>query len=237
MTTNLKSSPWLLPLGLLYLLIILCGVYAHFIIRLPLLEAASDADRLHRFFSSSGGIRLSLLADIVMVLADVAVGWLFYLLFRPVHKGLALTAALFRWVQSGILAYGIFGIGPLQSFLSLDPLSMDSGDVLALSQSIAEILARHSEIYIISGLSFGLSCLILGALFIKAQGMPGWMGALLQLAGLAYILDGAAHFLFPAFAGLTAQMVAVAALFAEVFLCFWLLWQGVRKKLYARLRT
>ncbi len=220
-----SQSRLLIALGLLYTVIIAAGVFAHFTVRMKLLERISDIGFVDVFLARAQLIQWSFLADAAMVVADAAVGLLFLLLLKRVNATLSLLAAVARWIQSAILAYGIYFLTPLLHIL--DEVS-STGGTPETPGEVGGLLTDHAQLYILSGVFFGLSCMLLGYLFIRARFMPSYLGVFLGLAGLTYVADGAVNTLFPAYASLTETLVAVAALFAEIYLCVWLLFHGIR---------
>lgn len=218
----------MLTLGLLYLIIIAAGVYAHFWVLMQLLEVSGDPNFLDIFFRQGPNIRYSLFADGLMVLSDVLVAWLFYRLMKEVNAMASLWGALFRWIQSGILAWGLYRLTALLPILRRNGQPQSQEEALVLEEGIVHLLEAHSDLYIVSGVFFGLSCLVLGYLFVKSNFMPNYLGVLLSMAGLTYVADGLVNYALPSYADISETAVAVAALIAEIYLCLWLLVKGLR---------
>jgi hypothetical protein len=86
--------------GLCYLIIILCGVSSEVVLRGPLIDLSSAERTARAIAAETMRFRLSILADVVMALADAALAVLLFLMFRSVSAGLALTAFVFRLLQS-----------------------------------------------------------------------------------------------------------------------------------------
>lgn len=74
----------------------------------PLIDLSSAEETARAIAAETMHFRLSILADIVMALADAALAVLLFLMFRSISAGLALTAFVFRsaWVPR-ILGLGI----------------------------------------------------------------------------------------------------------------------------------
>ena len=71
---------------------------------------------------------------------------------------------------------------------------------------------------------FGLHLLVLGALAFRSGYVPRYLGALLSVAGLGYLVDGLGKTLSPSY-GLS---VAAFTFIGEVVLMLWLLIKGWR---------
>lgn len=59
------------------------------------------------------------------------------------------------------------------------------------------VALSHTYGYLISGVFFGISCVILGYLIFKAKYFPKWLGVLVVTAGISYLIDCIVNFLFP----------------------------------------
>lgn len=67
-------------------------------------------------------------------------------------------------------------------------------------------LDSHSNGYLLSGVFFGISSLLLGVLIFKSSSIPKLFGVLIATAGISYQLDSFAHFLFPEVSSITNIM-------------------------------
>ncbi|MCB0784541.1 MAG: DUF4386 domain-containing protein, partial [Flavobacteriales bacterium] len=80
----------------------------------------------------------------------------------------------------------------------------------------------------ISGVFFGLCCLVLGYLLFRGHVVPRWIAVGIVAAGFAYLLDCTANFLFPDLTTYTELLMLVNAVAGELSLCVYLLVKGVR---------
>ncbi|TNE53078.1 MAG: DUF4386 domain-containing protein [Bacteroidetes bacterium] len=214
--------------GVLYLVIIVCGLFSEMFVRANIIVPGDARATAANILASEPLYRLGFASDLVMILCDIGVAMLFYMLFRPVSQALALLAAFFRLVQSAVL-----GVNLLNHFVPLlllggDPYlaGFETGQMQTMSLLF---LQAHGYGYLISGMFFGLSCLILGYLFYHSVYFPKALGILLVLASLGYLIDGFTNFLAPDFAEVTEWLVVLSAVIAEISICLWLLIKGARK--------
>ena len=77
--------------GLLYLVIIVCGVGGEAFVRAPL-HAEDASQTVANLLAAELPFRLSILADVAMVLADVGLGVLLFYLLAPVDRTLSMLA-------------------------------------------------------------------------------------------------------------------------------------------------
>ncbi len=199
--------------GLLYLIIIVFGLFAELGVRGSLIvdgDAAATADNV---LGSQWLFRAGVGADLIVFLCDVALAVVLYLLFRPVSRTLAMLAAAFRLVQTAII-----GLNLLNMFVALLILRDGGSETLALV-----FLDAHKYGYILGLAFFGVSTAIVGAIALRSSHIPNLLGYLLGLAGIGYLTDTFMFFLIPGYDGAVSPVVLAPALLAEVWLCLWLL--------------
>ncbi|EAR14822.1 DUF4386 domain-containing protein [Robiginitalea biformata] len=234
---NPKSIRIIGLIGWLYALIISCGLYAHFWVRASWIEVGRRFDFSGRIMIEEGPLRVSLAADLLMVLCDIVVAYLLFVLFISINRDIAKLAAIFRLVQSVILVVGIIWL--LQLLLpsgsaanALDPLNISERQ-----NQMRSVLQIHDYIYLIGGIFFGISLTLLGRLFLDAVFVPDILALLTILAGLSYMVDGFIFLLFPEYTLITETMVTFAALIAESLFCLWFLFIWLLGTLRGRGRT
>lgn len=212
--------------GLLYLIIIVFGIFGEVFVRSSLIVAGNATATATNILASEWLFRTGFAADSVMLLSDVAIAALFYILLKPVSKTLALVAAAFRLTQAAIL-----GLNLLNYYAALLLLSgtgyaaaFETDQLYAL---VMLFLDMHSHGYDLGLLFFGLSSLFLGYLVVKSDYFPGILGYGLIAAAVVYLTGSLMRFLFPDYQSFIAP-VYIVPLIAEVSFCLWLLVRGVR---------
>lgn len=214
--------------GLLYLIIIVFGISSEVFVRSSLIVEGDPTATASNILASESLFRLGFAADSIMLLCDVAIAVLFYVLFKPVSKTLALTAAAFRLTQASVL-----GLNLLNYYAALLLLSgagfRDDFDVGQLHALAMLFLEMHGHGYDLGLLFFGLSNLILGYLVVKAVYFPKLLGYGLMAAGAVYLVGSFTRFLFPAYIPMIVPLYLVP-LIAELSFCLWLLVRGVRRE-------
>jgi len=79
---------------------------------------------------------------------------------------------------------------------------------------------------------FGLHLMILGYLVFKSVYFPKFLGVLVAIAGLGYLIDSLGKILIPDY----KLTIAMTTFIGEVLLIFWLLWKGIKgfgKEIYS----
>lgn len=197
--------------GALYLVIILCGLTAEIALRGPML-AGAPAEIAGAISANLPQFRLSLLADVVMLLADIALALLFFALLRDRAEGLARAAMVFRLGQAVLIGASLIALASAPALLAdLPRMAVHMTDMHALGYDIGLILFGVNSLLMARLLSLGATPRII-ALGIAAAGLVYLTGSLLRLT--APLLSGA------------FQPAYLVCILAESALCLWLLITG-----------
>ena len=215
--------------GLLYLVIIAAGMFAQFFVRQSLIVPGDAAATAGNIMASEMLFRAGIAADLIMIMADIALALVFYLLFRPVNHGISLLAAFFRLIQAAVLGanllYLVFALQLFSGAGSLTAVSTDQLQALGLA-----FLNAHATGYALALAFFGISLLLLGYLVFKSGYVPRIFGILLIAAAAGYLIDTFARVLLPTYSEyqtLFDTLVVTPAFIAELALTLWLLIKGV----------
>jgi hypothetical protein len=210
--------------GSLYLLIILFGMSSELFVRSSLIVAGDAAATAGNILAAPGLFRLGFLFDVAMLLCDVAIAVVFYLLLRGVGQGLAMTAAALRLIQAALIGAGLLCYYAALLMLQSDGYGASlSGDA---SQSVAMLLLQmHAHGYDLGLFFFGLSCILLGVLVVRAPRYPGMIGYGLMAAGAVYGVGSFTRFVFPQSVSLV-QPLYLVPLVVELAFALWLLLKG-----------
>ncbi|MCB1755111.1 MAG: DUF4386 domain-containing protein [Gammaproteobacteria bacterium] len=221
--TNLQTQAR--TAGLLYLAIICLGIWSEGFVRSAMIMTGEPAATVANIIQGETIFRMSVAADSLMAICDVALAILLYTLLKPVNATLSLMAAAFRLVQSAIL-----GMNLLNQFFAVLILNapqsntgLDSGQANALA---GLFLDAHSHGYDFGLLFFGINCLLVGYLIYRSGFLPRIFGPLLGLAGVVYLSGSYLRILAPVYAELFSPAYLVP-LVAESLFCLWLLIKGV----------
>lgn len=212
--------------GVLYLYIIVAGIFAELFVRSRLVVPTDAAATAANIGAHETLFRLGFSGELLHLACDVGVAALLYALLRPVDRTVALLAALLRVACDVVLA-----VGSLAHFAALRLLG-GSGFLEAIPAGQRESLALlalrlHGDAYAICLVFFGFACLALGLLVGRSAFLPRALGVLLGVAGGCYLVESFAHFLVPSMGAVVFQALLVPAFVAELSLALWLLVRGV----------
>lgn len=215
--------------GVLYLIIMLSGIYAQFFVRTALLVPGDAAATAANVIASEGLFRLGITADMAMILSDVALGILFYILLKAVNPGLSLMAAFFRLAQAAVLAVNLLNLFLVTQLLSGADYLAAIGTAEVQSWALFFFNA-HATGYAIGLLFFAMNCLVFGYLICKSGYLPRILGIMIIFAGFGYTADTLARTLLTDYASyemLFGIIVFGPAVLAEGAMTLWLLIKGM----------
>ncbi len=200
----------LITAGALYLLIILTGLTGELVLRAPLV--AADPGSL---IDGTARLRASIMADAVMIAADVALAVLLFVLLAPVGRVLAALAAAFRLIQAAILGAGL-------TTLAAALLWIEAGEVSFAGTA----LDLHAIGYDLGLIFFGINSVLTGTLLVRHEAFPTWLGTLLIAAGGVYLTGSSLRIAAPEVFALF-QPAYLIAIMAETAFAVTLLLQGL----------
>jgi uncharacterized protein DUF4386 len=168
--------------------------------------------------------RVGFAISLISTVCYVAVTALFYQLFKPVSRSLALIAAFFSLVGSAVTAFGsLFQLAPLAVMGGSQPSSVfDAKQLQALAQMLLDLNGQAGNIAIIF---FALFDILIGYLIWRSTFLPRILGAPMVIAGLLWLI-----FLSPPLANHVLIYLEVPGFVAELVLMLWLLVMGVNSQ-------
>lgn len=220
--TELSLTPGLVRqirlAGLLYLIIIVAGLGAELGLRGPLIDLADAEGTATAILAAPGQFRLAIAADLIMALCDAGLAILLYLIFRSVASGLALSAMVFRLIQTVLIAANLMAMQAAWLLIS-------GGAEIADAKALALVfLDLHGHGYDLGLVFFGVNSLIMGMLVWRSGVFARAFGIGLAAAGLVYLTGSALRFFAPDLSAAFAPAYGVTIL-AETAFCMRLLLQ------------
>jgi hypothetical protein len=212
--------------GILYLVIIIAGVFGEMFVRAKLVIPGDPAATAQQIMASPFLWRIGICADLVMQVCDIPLMLIFYVLLRPVNRNLALMNLLFNLIQTAVLVVNklhllmaLFVLSDASYLQSLDPAHLR-----ALSYLYIKL---HDHGFGIGLIFFGMVCLLEGYLIFRSGYFPKVLGVLMQVAGVCYISNTFALLLAPDLAQQMFPAILMPCFIAELSLGLWMLVKGV----------
>jgi hypothetical protein len=169
--------------------------------------------------ASEGLFRIGIVCLLAVVGLDVVVGWALYRVYRPVDAGLALLAAVLRFVYAAVLLVAVGQLALAADLLGGD-LPLTAPDHMASQALVA--LGTFERVWNLGLGLFGVHLLLVGRLAYRSGFTPRVLGVLVALAGAGYTVDSVAAVLS---AG-AAPAVSVYLFAGELLLAVWLIASG-----------
>ncbi len=209
--------------GLLYLVIIVTGLFAEVFVRSKLIVYGDAAVTANNIIHSDLLWRIGISADLIMQICDLPVMIILYYLLRPVNKKLALLNLSFNLIQTAVLAANklnllaaLFFLGDSDYLKSFNPDQLHALSYLSIK--------LHNYGLGVGLIFFGFVCLIEGYLIYKSHYLPKILGVLMSIAGLCYLTNSFLSILAPQFSNFALLFPCIIA---ELGLTLWLIFKGV----------
>jgi len=209
--------------GVLLLLSIMAGIFGEVYVPSKLIVSGDATATARNITTFNSLFRLGFATYLVEALCDVALALILYVLLRPVQKNLALLAAFF-----GLISTALYAVAELFYFAAgiilagADYLKSFSPDQLsALALLSLKMFGYGGGIFMVF---YGVASVLRGYLIFRSGYLPRFLGVLLMLAGLGFIMKNFALVLVPAYA---SDAFLLPMFVAGVALTVWLLVRGI----------
>jgi len=222
--------------GVLYLVCIATGAFAEMGVRARLVVFDDAVATAHNILASPMLYRLGLFCDLASFITGLAIGVLFYELFKPVSRSLALLALVFVIVSNTV---SLAAIVELQAPLGLlEGHASPGGFDEAQRQAMALFsLRQYEHAFDINLLLFTVDCFTTGVLIFRSTFLPRFLGVLLIVGGAGYLVNSVTNLMPPSFLRDLFPYDLLPSLVAELTLALWLVVFGVDAAKWEAMRT
>jgi len=214
--------------GVLYLLVGIFGGFAEGFVEPRMYVAGNAATTASNLLANAGLVRLSVVADLFDPTIFVFLGMTLYLLLKHVHKSMASAMVILVALSTGITClnavFEFEGLRVATGAVNLVPLGTAGSNAIVLL-----LLDTQHYGLLIAQIFFGLWLVPLGYLVYQSAGwFPRWLGVLLVVGGVCYLVDMLALFLVPDFGQKISSFVVIPSALAEISMVVYLLVIGVK---------
>ncbi|MBV8371917.1 MAG: DUF4386 domain-containing protein [Candidatus Eremiobacteraeota bacterium] len=215
--------------GVFYLITTVTGIFAEFFVRGTFVVPADAAATALHIQSGETLYRLGFVADLIGGGAYIVVSLLLYELLRPVNTTMALLALIFSLIGSAI--GGVVGLAHLAPLFLLGNAHYLTAFDTAQLQALALLsLKLHTQGYLISLMFFGVFEVLVGYLMFRSTFFPRILGALVAVAGMAFVANSLIIFVWPALGRAVSDYFVYLDGIGEIALMLWLLFAGVNTR-------
>ncbi|MEO8527553.1 MAG: DUF4386 domain-containing protein [Pseudolysinimonas sp.] len=205
-----RSASWVGGISLL-LIAVLAGV-GNFGALAPLITLGDATKTAAAISGSETQFRLGVLCMLIAAVLDVVVAAALLHILEPVSRTLALVAAWFRIAYTAVFVVAISQLALVPSLLSEPELGLNAIDAYYAVWRIGLIL-------------FAAHLLVVGYVCFRSGFVPRWLGILIGVAGIGYLIDGVGTILVAGY----QPTVSTVTFIGEVALIGWLFWAAVRR--------
>jgi hypothetical protein len=216
--------------GMLYLMVIICAGFSQGYVRGTLVIPGDAITTATNIVENQSLFRLGLTLDLVAFILDAIISVLFYQMFKPYGRNLAMVSAALR-----LIAHPAIGsLNLLNHYLAYQVLG--GAEFLAVFsevelQSLSMLfMEAHRYGYLIAGGFFGIHCLLLGISVYRSASIPNVFGGFLIGSSAGYIIETFGNFNVPGYEDYTALIVGISAAIGEVSFTLYLLIKGKKNE-------
>jgi hypothetical protein len=214
--------------GVLYLYIILAGIFVELFVRGKLVVSGDAAATASNIMAHEARWRVAFSAEVLWLACAVALTMIFYILMRVVNRNIALMGAFFALMSIAVEAMSaVFHFAPVLILGSASYLKVFDTQQLHALALLSVGLFEHG--FGISLVFFGFEELCRGYLMLRSSFFPRFLGVLVIISGLSYLTNSFALFLSPKLAGLIFPVFVISAGVPEMILTLWLIVVGLNE--------
>lgn len=212
--TNTRSIPRSAAAvgGISLLLIAVLAGIGNFAALTPLIILGDAAKTAAAIAGAETQFRVGVLCMLLAAVLDIAVAAALLRILESVNRMLAITAAWFRVAYAAVFVVAITELALVPGLLAEPQFSMNSIDAYYAIWRIGLIL-------------FAAHLLVVAYLGFRSGFVPRWLGILVAVAGLGYLIDGVGTILVAGY----VPTVSTVTFLGEVALIGWLLWAAIRR--------
>lgn len=214
--------------GLLYLIVIVGGIFAEIGVRARLVVHGDAAATAHNIQTHELLYRLGFAVEMFCLLCNVPITLILYQLFGVVDRTVALLVVFFSLI--GTAVEGVSLVAHFAPVVLLGKNTYLNGFTAEQLQGAAYMsLQLFENGWEIALAFFGFFCLSLGYLIIRSTFFPRVIGGILALQGLLYLTNSFANFISDVAGARVFPFLALSGL-GEISFCLWLMVVGLNAR-------
>jgi hypothetical protein len=213
--------------GVLYLLVGIFGGFAQGYVEPKMYVAGNAAATAGNVIVNATLVRLGVVADLLDPTIFVFLALALYVLLNHVHKSAARAMLVLVVISAAIECINsVFEFEGLR--VATDGAYATALGVAGSNALVMNMLDTQHYGLLVAQIFFGLWLAPLGYLAYKSRLFPKWLGIVLIVGAVCYIVDLLALFLVPAFGALIHGYVTIPSAIAEISMVLYLLVIGIR---------
>ncbi|MFC0264388.1 DUF4386 domain-containing protein [Fontibacter flavus] len=207
--------------GIWYLALALSGVLGFMVIHPQIFITEDPTKTLENITQNTILARIRLLLEFAIIISQALTAVWFYKLFRSINEWGAWTLTIWGTVNSVVIM--VSAISMATAIGIAESLTLGLGQKISLLELLNHL---SSNAWGIGSLFFGLWLIPMGFIIVSSRRMPVWLGRILIIGGIGYLLSAFLGYLDLKFAFI--DFLTIPATIGEFWLIAYLLWFGIR---------
>lgn len=207
--------------GIWYLLLAISGMLG-FLVLHPQIYVSDDPEKtLANLTQKESLARIRLLLEFTIVISQALAALWFYKLFRTISEWEAWAVGIWGMINATVIMLSAISMG--SAIEIANSTGQSNEEKIVLIRLLGQLI-KHS--WGVGGLFFGLWLLPMGHIIISSKRMPVWLGRILILGGIGYLLSTFINytgFVFP-----YLEYLGIFASVGEFWMIGYLLFYGIR---------
>lgn len=195
--------------------------YAEFSIYPKLVIPTSIEQTMQNIAAHQGLFAAAILCYLIEFIEDIVIAWALYFLLVRVNRAVSLLTAWFRLMYTAIALFGMLKLVTVFRVVNAPDYTAAFGSG-PLHAEVKLLLGTFRDDWSIGLVLFGIHLVLLGCLIYRSGYIPRWLGILLVINGLGWVIDSLQPYIYP---NVHLRFLFIT-FFGEVFLMLWLLIRG-----------
>lgn len=229
-TINISIRRTAIISGVASIVMFFAAIIAEFYARQGIIIQDNATATAQNLLNNPFAFRVGMLGFLVILICDVLVSWALCIFLSPVHRYIALLAAVFRLIYTGIFASALTNL--MMGFrLITNTQYTGITDKNGLYHYALLQFNAFDDGWAIGLVFFGVHLLLLAYLIIMSGFIPKIIGVLLFFASIAYMIDNIAKLIvsdYQHYKNIFTMAVAIPSIIGELGFALWLLIRGSR---------
>ncbi|MBU4438887.1 MAG: DUF4386 domain-containing protein [Firmicutes bacterium] len=214
--------------GMTMLMIALCAGFAYGFVHSSLIITGDAATTVSQLQQNMPLFRAEIFSWFLIFVFDIIIAWALTIFMKQIDDHLSLLGGWFRLIYAVVLGIAISNLMMVSLLLSANNYSA-SLPADQLSAQVMLYLSAFNSIWSLGLIVFGLHLLIIAYLILKSDFIPKFLGILLVIAALSYVLIHSMYLFLPQYETTTVLIETILSLpmtVGELGFGIWLLIKG-----------
>lgn len=203
--------------GLLYLVVIICGIFAQTFTVSAVIVSNDTAATAKNILSNESLFRAGMIAHVFTLISAALLSGILFMIFRLTSELLAMLLVIFNVVSMSIegvsILYQMETLSILKSKILVDVFSADQINSMAYLP-----LRMQSMTYDLALIFFGIVCCLIATLMLRSKLLSRWVAYLMFVAGVCYLVNSFLGIALPFVRNMLLPYILVPCFVAELSL-------------------